>query len=415
MTDESRPEAGFGIDMERQGGHEPVTRDDAPWLGEEPAPTLVEHPSGLRPFMPGILVHSLVLRGVPFAEAYRVAGQVASLVEGRSRISTRELSHAVARILGYELPGVAEASAEISIKGAGNGLPFSKGVLSQSLLATAMDPAEAHAVAREIEQSLVSSRVREIHRSELRELVCGVLRGRMGVEIAERYLLWRRYQEPDRPVVLMLGGTSGVGKSALALEVARRLGIGRVQSTDAIRQIMRLMLSQQLVPAIYGSSYDAYTLLPRDDGRQPSVIDGFRAQAAAVSVGIRAALERSVSESANLVIDGVSIVPGVTDVAHYEDRADVIFLLVASLDEVALRNRFVVRAMGQRKRLAHRYLENIDGILAIQRYLLEQARRHGVPVIDNADFETSVRQTISHVMETLRQAAARSEPLGTPS
>jgi 2-phosphoglycerate kinase len=301
------------------------------------------------------------------------------------------------------------------IKGPGDGLPFSKGVLSQSLLATAMDPAEAYAVAREIEQRLVSSRVREIHRHELRELACGVLRDRMGGVIAERYLLWRRYQEPDRPVVLLLGGTSGVGKSALALEVARRLGIGRVQSTDAIRQIMRIMLSQQLVPAIYGSSYDAYTLLPRDDERQPSVIDGFRAQAAAVSVGIRAALDRSVSESANLVIDGVSIAPGTTDVAEYADRADVIFLMIASLDEVALRNRFVVRAMGQRKRLAHRYLENIDGILAIQRHLLELARRHGVPVIDNADFETSVRQTISHVMETLRGATAGDERAGTRS
>lgn len=310
---------------------------------------------------------------------------------------------------GGERPGADETAAEISIRGPGDGLPFSKGVLSQSLLATAIDPAEAFAAAREIEQQLIASRVREIDRHALRELAFGVLKSRMGNEIAERYLLWRRHQEPDRPVILLLGGTSGVGKSALALEVARRLGIGRVQSTDAIRQIMRIMLSPELVPAIFGSSYDAYTLLPRGDEGQPTVIDGFLAQATAISVGIRAALDRSVAETANLVIDGVSIVPGIIDTAAYEGDAHVIFLMIATLDESSLRRRFVSRATGQRRRMAHRYLENIEGILSIQRQLLELAQRHGVPVIDNADFETAVRQTLRQVMDALRKRTSLEE------
>lgn len=387
----------------------PVTPEEAPWLHEESIPMLVEHPSGPRPFMPGILVHSLVERGVSFATAYTAAGRVQRLLAGRRRLSMQELSDAVDQVLGYELPGTAETSSEISIRGPGDGLPFSKGVLSRSLLATAVDPAEAFAVARAIEQKLVSSGVREIDRHELRDLTYGVLRRRLGDEIAERYLLWRRFESPDRPVILLLGGTSGVGKSVMALEVARRLGIGRVQSTDAIRQMMRIMLSQELVPAIYGSSYDAHKLLAREYGREPSVIDGFRAQAAAVSIGIRAALDRSVAETANLVIDGVSIVPGIIDVAAYTGQAHVIFLMIASFDELSLRNRYEERATGQRKRMAHRYLENFEGILTIQRHLLDLAERHGVPVIDNVDFETSVRQTIGHVMETLRERTSRDE------
>jgi 2-phosphoglycerate kinase len=59
--------------------------------------------------------------------------------------------------------------------------------------------------------------------------------------------------------------------------------------------------------------------------------------------------------------------------------------------------------------MAHRYLENIDAILEIQRHLLGLAERHGVPVVDNANFETSVRQTINHVMETLRKRTALEE------
>jgi 2-phosphoglycerate kinase len=242
----------------------------------------------------------------------------------------------------------------------------------------------------------------------------GVLRERGDAEYAERYLLWRRYQEPDRPMILLLGGTSGVGKSALALEVARRLGIGRVQSTDSIREVMRILSSREQLPALFGSSYDAYRLLPRT-GRAPTVLDGFLAQAELVSAGVRAAVDRSVAESTNLVIDGVSLVPGGLGLEVPDDRADVVFAVIAALDEDSLRDRFVVRAQGQRRRLASRYLENLDGILAIQRLLLELAAREGVPVVNNVLLEAAVQETIGVVMRALRrrslpEAAAGREP-----
>ena len=281
-------------------------------------------------------------------------------------------------------------------------LPFSKGVLVQSLMATAMDPIEAFGVARGIEHELISERCQEIDRRELRERVASALERFGGDELSDRYRLWRRFQSPDRPVVLLLGGTSGVGKSSLAVEVARRLGIDRVLSTDSIRQIMRIMASPDLVPALYGSSYDAWRRMPANGDHPPCVIEGFRAQAAAVALGIRASLERTISESSNLVIDGVSIVPGAMEIDAFHDRAHVITLIVAALDEDSLRERFHARAGGQRRRLADRYLENFEGILDIQRHLVEIAGERSVPVIDNVSFETSVREIIDAATTELR-------------
>jgi 2-phosphoglycerate kinase len=294
---------------------------------------------------------------------------------------------------------------DVLIAGSGDGLPFSKGLLSQSLLATAIDAADAVAVARDIERELRAAGTRQIGREELRELAFRTLRRRLGDEIAERYLLWRRYQEPERPVVLLLAGTSGVGKTSISLEVAHRLGIGRVASTDSIRQIMRIMLLPELVPAIHASSYDAYLRLPYEAGKPRSVIDGFRAQAAAVSVGVRAFIDRTLSESANLVIDGVSIVPDLLDLHAYAGRAEIVLLLVATRDEDALRSRFVARGSGQRGRAPHRYLENLQGILEIQRHLIGLAESQGIPIVDNASFDASVRAVIGHVMDALREAS----------
>jgi 2-phosphoglycerate kinase len=277
--------------------------------------------------------------------------------------------------------------------------PFSKGFLSQSLLAAAIEPNDAFDVAREIEGQLLLRGAREIDRRELRRLAFQTLERRFGPRVAERYLVWRRYQDPDRPVILLLGGATGSGKTSLALEVGHRLGIHRVMSTDAIRQIMRIMLSPELVPAIHASSYDAHQVLGRgDDG----VIEGFLAQASIVSVGVRAMLDRAVAENASQILDGVSIVPGLIDLSPYAESAHVIFLIVATLDERAFRSRFESRARTSH-RPEHRYLEHFEAILKIQDHFLELADRHDIPIVDNDSIDGSVLSIIKHVTETLRK------------
>jgi 2-phosphoglycerate kinase len=380
------------------------------WSGDsDPDRILVEDASNRRPFMRGIMVHSLMARGIAFAEAYRTANQIRERLRGRLVVPKAELAKAVLEICGPPIDRVEPAppaADEITITGRGRGLPFSKGILSQSLLAAAIEPNDAFDVARDIERDLVRRGTREVDRRELRELAYEALSRRMGGEAARRYLVWRKYQDPDRPVIILLGGTAGVGKTSLALEVAHRLGIGRMLSTDSIRQIMRLMLSPALAPAIHGSSYDAHKLLPSERISANRVIGGFREQAATVAVGIRASLERAVNENASLVMDGVSIVPGLIDLESFSETADVIFLVVGTLDEEAFSNRFAARAAEAKARPPHRYLENLDSILQIQDHFLELAERLKVPIVDNISFDSSVLLIIRHVTDTLSQRHA---------
>jgi 2-phosphoglycerate kinase len=291
---------------------------------------------------------------------------------------------------------------EIRVCGGGTRFSFSKGILSQSLLAAAIDPHLAFEIARDIEKSLRASGVVEIDRNDLRAIAHRALDTKAGGEAAARYLIWRRYEESEVPVVLLLGGTSGVGKTTLALEVARRLGIARVLSTDSIRQVMRLMISRDLMPWIHSSSFDAYQALDEIDGQKPGVLSGFRAQASSVAVGVRASIERSIEEGANLVLDGVSLYPGAIDVSRLPGPAVVAFMVVAARDESHLRERFEARASGQPKRLAQRYLEHIDEILEIQRHLISEGERRGVPVIDNIELDRSAREVISYVLDRVR-------------
>jgi 2-phosphoglycerate kinase len=166
---------------------------------------------------------------------------------------------------------------------------------------------------------------------------------------------------------------------------------------------MRTMLSQDLVPAIHESSYNAHRVVAELATGDDPVVDGFRAQATTVSVGVRAMMDRAVEENRSMILEGVSVVPGLIDLEPYHGLAHVIFLLVASLDEDAFSTRFAARAEAAVRRPPHRYIENLGSILRIQEYLLELAEADGVPIVDNSLFDTSVTSVIRHVTETLRK------------
>ena len=121
----------------------------------------------------------------------------------------------------------------------GHGLPYSKGLMAQSLSASGLSLERSFELAREIERRLA-------------------LRGdREGESAVRRYLGWRRLDRLDRPLVVLIGGTTGVGKSTLATMLAGRLGITRVIATDVIRQVLRAFFTVEAMPTVHFSAFDA--------------------------------------------------------------------------------------------------------------------------------------------------------------
>jgi len=131
--------------------------------------------------MRGIMVHALTARGLPFDEAYRIADRVRHRIRRRTEVQRAELGRMVADLLGAEELGDHQPplplTADIEVRGSG---PFSKGVLSQSLLAASIDPNDAFDVAREIERELVRRRASRISRKALRKLAYERLLERFG-------------------------------------------------------------------------------------------------------------------------------------------------------------------------------------------------------------------------------------------
>ena len=98
------------------------------------------------------------------------------------------------------------APRHILVRGTKSGLPYSKGLLANSLSASGLATATAYAIAEHLEERLLASGVGELDVAELREAVARLLREEVGADASARYLNWQRARIRDRPLILMIGG-----------------------------------------------------------------------------------------------------------------------------------------------------------------------------------------------------------------
>ena len=125
--------------------------------------------------------------------------------------------------------------------------PYSKGLMARALMRTGLGVAGAYEVARRVEQDLAATGKRTADFERMEELAIEVLGEPDGALTMGRLRRYQGLDETDMPLIMLIGGATGTGKSTVAAEVAYRLGITRVTSTDFVRQTMRALFTR--VPA----------------------------------------------------------------------------------------------------------------------------------------------------------------------
>jgi 2-phosphoglycerate kinase len=284
--------------------------------------------------------------------------------------------------------------------GGEGGLPFSKGLLARALIATGLSAVRAYELALRVEQDLALRGETSVDLARLEDLAQDLLGEDEGVLAVRRLRRYRELQALDLPVVVLIGGGTGTGKSRVATEVAYRLGITRVTSTDFIRQTMRACFSEEFMPSIHYSSFEAGNVMPAGEQGDP-VLAGFLEQTRNVLVGVRAVVERALHEGWSMVLEGVHLVPGL--LPPIEGALAVHCVLEIEKQDEHAAHFWVRDAASQGLRPFQRYLDALGDIRHIQSYVVERAERAGVPVIEN----TTIEPTIAAVMELVLSSAER--------
>jgi 2-phosphoglycerate kinase len=294
----------------------------------------------------------------------------------------------------------------IIITDGNNSLPYSKGLMASAFTATGMLPSKSYKVAELIQDKLRAKGVFSLTAQELNKLSADVLTKEMGKEYAEKFLKWHALSKLDKPLIILIGGGTGVGKSTIATEVAHRLGIRRIVQTDAIREVMRAVFSYELMPTLYYSSFEAWRgLRPSLAGETDSVIAAFEDQVSTVNVGLHAVIERAMRESLNVILEGVHLVPGVIDLCHFAD-AFVLQIVIKVEDPRMHKSHFYVRDPGlESHRSFKRYLENFENIRRIGDYIEARAVKTSNPVVPSYSLDA----TVSSILEVVYNAVFDTE------
>jgi 2-phosphoglycerate kinase len=283
-------------------------------------------------------------------------------------------------------------------------LPYSKGLLARALMGTGVSAVRAYELALRVESDLIDRGARSIDLDRLDELAREVLGEKEGSEAVRRLRRYEELRRLDLPLILLIGGATGTGKSTVATEVAYRLGITRVTSTDFIRQTMRAFFSEEFMPSIHYSSFEAGQAgLAAQENTGDPVLVGFLEQTRNVLVGVRAAVDRALQEGWSMVLEGVHLVPGMLPPI---EGALVVHCVLAIEEPEAHAAHFWVRdATSDGLRPVQRYLDALPDIRFVQGAIVERARRAGVPVVDNRNIEL----TIGTVMELVLSSVERLE------
>lgn len=167
------------------------------------------------------------------------------------------------------------------------------------------------------------------------------------------------------PVLVLIAGATGVGKSTTAVKVAHNREFSRLLSTDAIREVMRVV-DKEGSGALRRSSFSK-----GDTG--DAVLDWLDT-CKAVEAGILATIERARREGIDLILEGVHLEPSKRLLRTWTESGGIALGIVMHVGDLQKHESFLKQRESHSFRNADRYISALPRIRSIQDALLDKAR-----------------------------------------
>jgi len=175
------------------------------------------------------------------------------------------------------------------------------------------------------------------------------------------------------PRLLIIVGTSGVGKSTMSAKLASKLSFSKVASTDTVREVLRTQIKSSEKPSLHRSSFES---------AGGSAIEDWKETVEVVYEGVEAVIERALEKKGDLLLEGVHYFPNREIIDRWRDAGGIatgVVLYVTS--ENMHRGMIANREKHNGKQVDH-YLDNLNRIREIQENLVVSGSQSGWVLVD---------------------------------
>lgn len=213
--------------------------------------------------------------------------------------------------------------------------------------------------------------------------------------------------DKQKPLIILLGGTSGCGKSTIASFLSSRFGISSILSTDSVRHILRTKYDRISSPHLWTSSYQAVDVISNKPGynrnsifddHKKYVVQGYQLQSSMVIQEIDKIIQWYAQvKKESLIIEGVHL--SMEQCSKWMNKYEFVIPFMLCIEkETKHMERFAIRAKYMTlEPHINKYIRYFDNIRIIQEHLSDQANIFGIPRIDN----TNVDRTIAILHQTI--------------
>jgi 2-phosphoglycerate kinase len=167
------------------------------------------------------------------------------------------------------------------------------------------------------------------------------------------------------PILVLIAGATGVGKSTTAVKIANEHSFARLLSTDAIREIMRVVDTTD-DSALHRSSFSR--------GESGDAVLDWQDTCKAVEAGILTTIERARREGIDLILEGVHLEPSSRLLRSWRDSGGIAIGIVMHVEDEAQHTSFLKQRESHSFRNADRYISALPRIRSIQESLKDKAR-----------------------------------------
>ena len=167
------------------------------------------------------------------------------------------------------------------------------------------------------------------------------------------------------PILILIAGATGVGKSTTAVKIANEHSFARLLSTDAIREIMRVVDTTEN-HALHRSSFSK--------GESGDAVLDWQDTCKAVESGVLATIERAQREGIDLILEGVHLEPSSRLLRAWRNSGGIAIGIVMHVEDKEKHTSFLKQRESHSFRNADRYISALPRIRSIQDSLKDKAR-----------------------------------------